>query len=88
MPFDLIGATPAYFKFGDNSPTDIFPVYISNHGLPWTGFLVRQDLGATPGNPQTIEMPEFRYIKITESGQPADHSYAPYSELGDSCLFK
>ena len=37
--------TPAYFKFSDNSPSDIYPVYISNHGLPWTGFLVRQDLG-------------------------------------------
>lgn len=45
-------------------------------------------IGATPGNPQTIELPEFRYVKITESGHGADHSYAPYNELGDSCLFR
>ena len=45
MPFDLIGVTPAYFKFGNNLPSDIYPVYISDQGSPWTGFLVRQDLG-------------------------------------------
>ena len=43
-------------------------------------------IGVTPGNPQTIEVPEFRYTKITESGYGVDHSYAPYSDLGDSCL--
>ena len=40
----------------------------------------------TPGNPETMEIPEFRYVKITESGYGVDYSYAPYSELGDSCL--
>ena len=42
----------------------------------------------TPGNPETIEIPECRYVKITESGYGVDYSYAPYSELGDSCLVR